>query len=151
MPDLVTGFLETPDGKLHSTSRHPDDFPAGLVFPVFAEVPRLWSPESNDPKPIVRWVHKVVLPPKDPSVFRGIATEVSINVNSDAVLYQRMLAKIALGSAILKHGPQYFKPIVNEFILGNESDGFGKYVFSLNFDSEAKINNTEVSVAVMVR
>jgi hypothetical protein len=69
----------------------------------------------------------VIFKPQDESKFVGadeIITDVSLNFG----MYQRMLAKIALGAAILKHGPQSFIPLVSRFILGLE-DAIDKYVF----------------------
>jgi hypothetical protein len=58
--------------------------------------------------------------------------------NFDAEPYQRMLAKIALGSAILQYGTKFFDPIVCPFFRGKEPESLGKYVFGYDLDQEVK-------------
>lgn len=55
----------------------------------------------------------------------------------DVEAYQRMIAKIALGAAILKYDTGYFTPLVCDFIRGNETDVVVKYVFGYDSDQES--------------
>lgn len=135
VPDTVSGLLRSADGSVKPVTGHPNDFPAFLVLPLFDKNPRLWLSPGLKHIPVHRFVSKMIFEPRAESAFR--APEVGMEHKFDVEAYQRMIAKIALGAAILKYDTGYFTPLVCDFIRGNETDVVVKYVFGYDSDQES--------------
>ena len=134
IPDTVGGLLKFADGSIKEVYGHPDDFPASLIMPMLRKDPGLWLPNDTIQPPIRSYVHKVIFEPKMPSAFE--APEVGMKIEIDDYAYQRMIAKIALGAAILKYGVAHFHPLVDNFIRGIEPDAVGRYLFGYDIEDE---------------
>jgi hypothetical protein len=133
-PDTVSGLLRFADGSTKEVHGHPADFPALLFMPLLRKSPGLWLPNDSEEPPLRRFVGKLIFKPRQPSAFE--APEVGTEIAIDVPAYQRMIAKIALGAAILKHGPDHFQPLVDKFIRGDEPNAVGRYLFGYDLQEE---------------
>lgn len=138
--DFVTGNLIFADGATRQITARPDEFAASLVLPLFARNPLLFLSPGVEQEPVREWIYKVIFEPSDPHPFG--ARESAITYDLDINAYQRMLAKIGLGAAILKHGTDFFTPLVCDFIRGDEQ-AIGKYVFGFDLEKERALHMGE--------
>jgi hypothetical protein len=126
IPETISGTLHFLDGTRQKVEAKPEELPAYLVLPVFPSDPGIFLPPGYERRR-TEIITKVMFEPSDRSKLLG-ADEVETQLNLNFEKYQRMIAKIALGFAILKFGPRTFDPLVCDFILGKERAP-DKYVF----------------------
>jgi hypothetical protein len=126
IPKTITGTLRLADGSEVQVAGDPQDFPAYMFMPVYPNDPGLFLPFGSEKKQPT-FVGKLVLKPRDESKFLK-ESEILTDLSFELEPFERMLAKIAYGAALIKHGPEFFEPLVCAFILGREK-AVGKYVF----------------------
>lgn len=135
-PAFVRGILFMRDGSTKDIVDRPERIPVGMFLPVFDRNPRLFLPTGVSHNPIREWIGKIVFPTINPAPLRGDESEIGHVIMFDAEIYQRMLAKIALGFATMYFGVNHFRPLVTDFIRGLEKDATGKYIFGFDLEDE---------------
>lgn len=110
--DRVSGMLVDSNNELTWVEGPPDLFPAMIVLPIFDTAPRILADNPLQNRWIRDWFHQPLdtssrdLPLPDGIKYAGK------EIGFDAKPFERMIAKIGLGAAILKLGPDYFGSIV---------------------------------------
>lgn len=122
----------------------PKDVGASILLPIFGKSGGLpygeWKPERGDKIEIVQdrtELHSIaILKPFSPnfallSPCVDVAHEVKLSVEA----FSKMLAKIALGYAVFRYGPNTFYPIISDYIRGKDNNlchligGFGDFAY----------------------
>ncbi|MEX1180768.1 MAG: HNH endonuclease [Cucumibacter sp.] len=132
IPNKVSGILRTTDGGFREVAGAPDDLPAFLVLPLFSTRAGLFAPKADAP-PKPEFFTREIFTPRPGSPFEYDETGAFVSLRIDQ--FQRMIAKIALGTAMIRYGPKYFSSIVGPFIRGKEA-GLHKYVFGFPSSQE---------------
>ena len=114
-----TAFMEFPDGSKETRLVNVDENLGAVAIPHFFDAGVLTGTRVKGNAPYD--VRGLMPLPVSPELLNK-TTRVGVQITVNVISFAKMLAKIALGIAVMRLGPDGFHPLVQDFILCDPSE-----------------------------
>ncbi|HEX7722044.1 MAG TPA: hypothetical protein VF397_07790 [Pyrinomonadaceae bacterium] len=120
-PGKMEMLVDLPDGSTGRRNVDADKVLGPIVIPSYYEAGALTNrpfPDSHAPCDY----HMIVVASARGEILEQ-SPRVGVSLRADSKIFARMLAKIALGTAVARFGIQGFEPMIRNFILRDQNEG----------------------------